>query len=324
MENNIALDYMVKDLSIKTGFKPDKILSWLTAENPLTPEEILNNTRVVDVLNQSPSPLTTEDIVPERLEEKILEKNAPSTGYQQLDEILKGFIPGRLYTLSGDTNIGKTSLSANFAVAVAKQDRRVLYLALEPGNTIIDYLACITANKRFEDIVEEDYHKVSELGIMYYKNDTINSPEGMIKALREQERYDLVIIDHIGYFTMSEKSPTARESNVVKQMVQIAKEKRCAIVQIRHLKKPDSIKKRLPNINDITGSAAFKQDATEVIIAFRESDETDKYGLSFKNTGQILVYKTKSGKNGRCPITFMDSTSKIIERIEPLPKFRPF
>lgn len=318
-------DYVVKDLVKKTKFNAGQIIGWLNdPENPLTPEEILSTIDAKKIANLTPSPLTTEDIIPERLEEKELEKNAPSTGYKQLDEILKGFIPGRLYTLSGDTNIGKTSLSANFAYHVAKQGRKVLYLALEPGNTIIDYLACVASEKRFSDIVSEsDYEEVARVGITYYRNDTIKTPEEMIKALREQERYDLVIIDHIGYFTMSEHSPTARESNVVKAMVQIAKEKRCAIIQIRHLKKPDGIKKRLPNINDITGSAAFKQDATEVIIAFREADETDKYGLMFKNTGQILVYKTKSGKNGRCPITFFDDTAMIKERVEEM-VFRPF
>src|SRR5690606_19504894 len=77
-------------------------------------------------------PKSLQDIKFERMNEKELEKIAPKTGYPELDKLIKGFIPGHLYTVTGNTNVGKTSLACNFAVSVAGQGKSVLYLLLNP------------------------------------------------------------------------------------------------------------------------------------------------------------------------------------------------
>lgn len=322
-----AQDYVVKDLVSKTPYTEQQIIAWLTdPDEPLSPKEILSTITQSQVINQTPNPSTSKQIKPERMEERALEAIAPKTGMKGLDAIIRGFIPGHLYTLSGETNIGKSSLAANFAVAVAKQGKSVIYVALEPDNTIIDYFASIVTNKKFEDITEGDYDEIPE-NILIYKKDVIDTPEKLVKTLREKERYDLVIIDHIGYFTTTvSNNKTERESNVVKAMVSIAKEKKCAIIQIAHLRKGDAkARKKYPSINDIGGSGAFTKDATDVMIAYRDPDSDDKYGLSFLDTGAILLFKAKvsisSGKS--VPIKFFEGKATIKELLVEHP-FNPF
>lgn len=262
------------------------------------------------------SPGEILSLIKERLEEKALEKIAPKTGLAGLDAIIRGFVPGHLYTLTGHTNVGKTSLACNFANAVAAQGKRVLYLALEPDNTVIDYLASVSAKKMFDEVSEVDYGTIPK-SIEYFKKDKVSTPEKLIEVLRKLDRYDLVIVDHVGYFITDTRNPFQTQANVIKMLAAIAKERRCAVMIIAHMRKaagPRKKKTPLPSMDDIAGSAAFKQDSTDVLIAIRDEDPSDEFHLTYLNTGNVLVTKTKSGPNGRVPIQFVDGSAVIKQK----------
>ena len=57
-----------------------------------------------------PKPNSLDTIKNKRLLERELEKTAPLTGYEDLDRIIKGFIPGHVYTVTGVTNDGSTGM----------------------------------------------------------------------------------------------------------------------------------------------------------------------------------------------------------------------
>jgi replicative DNA helicase len=316
-------DFIVKTLVEKTKYPVDKIIQLL--EDGKSPDYIIKSSIPIrkKLAKIQPSPTRKAQMIPERMEEKELEKVAPSTGFPKLDEILKGFIPGHLYLLTGQTNVGKTSLACNFAYHVAVQGKIVLYLALEPDNTVLDYLASISAKKRFDDVTEKDYDSIPDT-IEYFRKDKVDTPEKLIAVLRERERYDLVIVDHIGYFISDTRNPYQTQSNVVKQLVAIAKERKCAILQIAHLRKSGVKKKKkddLPTMDDISGSAAFKQDSTDVMIAIRTENDNDEFRLTYMNEGYILVSKTKSGPQGAVKIRFFDGGATVQQKEE---EFKPF
>lgn len=314
-----AMDYVAKDLAKKTGYKIQKVISLLTDDNPMTPEEIFESVKKVS--KNSPRPVDSKELVGERMKEKKLEKIAPSTGLANLDEHIKGFIPGHLYLMSGDTNVGKTSLACNFAIAVAMQKKRVLYLALEPDNTVIDYLASIVTKKWFDNITKKDYSSIPD-GIDIYKKDKVDTQKKMLKFISECERYDLIIIDHFGYFITSEHNSNQEQSNKVKQLVGLAKSKKSAVMFIQHLNKGTGrVKQTVFGKERIMGSSALYQDATEVLVAIRDTFEDDPFKLSYKNTGHILIMKTKSGKSGSVRIGF-HSGGATIKSIED--DFKPF
>ena len=66
----------------------------------------------------------------------------------------------------------------------------------------------------------------------------------------------------------------------------------------------------------ISGSAAFSQDATDVLIVVRKKDETDPLEIKYINEGYIAVHKTKAGPNGAAPIRFVEGSALIIEEEE--------
>ena len=259
-----------------------------------------------------PPPRTVAQVSSERTKEKMLEAIAPSTGATGLDKIIKGFIPGHLYTMTGDENVGKTSLACNFAVNVSKQKKRVLYFALEPENTVVDYIASVRFNKEFDDLGPEEISFDDGYIHIYGKNEvrTVDQLSDMIEAL---ERYDLIIIDHIGYFVTDLRSNIQEQSNIIKKLAGLAKSKKCAIMMIAHLRKRDKStkKKRTIMSDDIAGSAAFKQDSTEVLIVTRDFVDEEGDSMEYADTGILTVAKTKCGPNGKVLVTFQNKKAKI-------------
>jgi len=247
----------------------------------------------------------------QRIVEMQLERDCPSTGYKHLDRYIKGFIPGHVYVLSGNTNAGKSAICLNWTHRVSRQDKKVLYFALEPENTIVNYLASIRCNKRFEDLSDDDL-KDDDENIHVFGKDNIYCIEDLVKAIYTLPRYDLIIIDHIGYFTGDGQNTFHKQSDVMKQLAGLAKDRQSAIVVVQHLNKAKN-DKNSPE-NNITGSASFKQDATEVLILIRDTEE-DEYGaLKALQTGALQIRKTKTGNpQGSVRLTFLEGTSIILD-----------
>jgi archaellum biogenesis ATPase FlaH len=260
-------------------------------------------------------PRSIAQVAVSRMEEKELEKKAPSTGYPELDKLIRGFVPGHLYTMTGDTNVGKSSIAANFAIRVSQQKHHVLYYALEPENTIVDYMASVRCDKRFDELTESDVSTDDSFVHIYGKQE-ISTLQDLLVSIRESSvTYGLVIIDHIGYFIHNTTGGVLQEqSNTVKELAWLAKEKRIAIMLIAHLRKRGMGKKKdaTPTADDISGSASFKQDSTEVMIVVRPSDEADAEGTKLSDVGKMYVTKTKTGPNGSFPLLFSSSSANVV------------
>lgn len=267
-----------------------------------------------EVANVGIQPQSINAHAEDRWQEKLLEKAAPSFGWPELDAHVGGAVPGHVMTFTGDTNVGKTTIACNWADALRRQGKKTLYVALEPDTTLLDYLATIRLRKPFRDLTESDLRSDDDL-IHMFRQDDIKSPAELLRSLRSiKDHYDLIIIDHIGYFVTEEKNWLQRQANVVKELKVIAKEFMSCVIMIAHLRKPTQTAKNkewIPTQNDISGSAAFKQDSQEVLIAYRPVIE-GSFGTKFSDEGRLLITKTKSeGGNGTLTILFVKGTAKV-------------
>lgn len=265
-------------------------------------------------------PKGTMEVALERIEERKIEAVAPTTGYYKLDTHIKGWIPGHLYVLTGETNAGKTACACNFAYRANKQNKKVTYFALEPDAGVIEYIAGIHHRKRWEDITDDDL-KIDLPGLSVFTKETHPKLEDLLKTIEQMERQDLIIVDHIGYFTNNpddRRGKTDQESDAVKRIVGAAKKKKTAIVIIAHPRKPiGSNKKNKPlTMNEISGSAAFKQDATDILILHMEKDPEDQHQLTNLPEGYILLPKVKTGRSGSVEIYFVPGSPIMLEKEE--------
>jgi replicative DNA helicase len=251
-----------------------------------------------------------QEVSIQRLAEKELEKVAPYTGWEELDESAKGFIPGHIYTVTGDTNVGKTSLACNFAANVARQGKKILYISLEPDCTVADYFASVFKDKPFDKLTPEDY-QFENKPIEYLDKNAVRSPEALISAIESNPRYDLIIVDHIGYFVTNTNNTNQEQSNVIKKLAGMAKKYQTAIMIIAHMKKPQTKREGFPSMDDISGSASFKQDSTDVWIVTKDKDESDPTGNSYTDEGWLMVSKSKTGSNVSIRLKFAKKSAYI-------------
>lgn len=265
-------------------------------------------------------PKTTMEVALERIEERKVEATAPKTGYDNLDKYIKGWLPGHLYVFTGETNAGKSACACNFIYRAYKQGKKVTYFALEPDVGVIEYLAGIHHRKKWADITDEDL-KLDLQGVNIFTKESHPKLDDLLRTIETMERQDLIVVDHIGYFTNNQndrRSKIDQESDAIKRIVGAAKKKKTAIFIIAHPRKPmTSTKKIKPlTMNEISGSAAFKQDATDVMILHMDKDESDSFGLTNAPTGRIMLPKVKTGKSGTIPIYFIPDSPVMIEEGE--------
>jgi len=266
---------------------------------------------------RSIKPLNLEEVKAQRIIDRKYEKLAPSTGFIGLDSIIKGFVSGHTITMTGDTNVGKTQVCCNFAYNVAKQAKKVLYFSLEPDITVIEYLASIWARKTFNSVTEDDLTPPKGINIDVYTKEHVKTLDDMVSVVENSERYDLIIIDHFGYFTSIGNNKTQVESNAMKTMASFSKRnKTCVLIVVHPRKTSPSKKQKGLSIQDISGSAAFSQDATDVLIVMRKKDEDDPLNIKYLNDGYIAVHKTKAGGNGASAIKFIEGSALIMEQDE--------
>lgn len=266
-------------------------------------------------------PKSIAELAEARILEREMEKDAPVTGYKYLDAHIKGWIPGHLYVLTGETNAGKTAAACNFSYRVATQGKKVLYFALEPDVGVVEYLAGIFHRKTWSTITDKDLRNTDLPDMTVYTKETHSTLEQLLNTIEKIERHDLIIVDHIGYFTNNpedKRSQVQQESDAIKRIIGTAKKKKSAIMIIAHPRKGNtkSTKNKVIDMNDISGSAAFKQDATDILILHRNKDEDDHFKLTNAPDGFILLPKVKTGKSGSVKIRFVPNSAVMLDEGE--------
>lgn len=306
--------------SIVEQNKPQDTINAMTSVNrtynpPLEQEEltiVINQVLKHSKWKPTAKGKTTLDLKNELVDRKQREQNAPSTGYRQLDDIIKGFIPSHLYTFTGETNAGKTTVAVNWTYNVSKQGHKVLYISLEPDIAVVDMLEALKNNKPYSELRPDDIQGVDNVEIMLQGD--CQSFEELSRVLDENvDRYSLIVIDHIGYFITNSDNYIQEQSKLLKQLALKTKSSKTAILLIAHPRKRNNTEKVL-DMNDIAGSSAFKQDSTEVLILHRETIIDPEGGTHQSNEGYIYVEKTKvstRASSNRAKLYFTQGSPKV-------------
>jgi RecA/RadA recombinase len=304
------------------GFQREEVMQFMKAMNatfkpPIGEDELQKTLESASRHEQKKevpkiaTPRKISSLTDEWLEMRKEEEMAPSTGFPSLDNIINGFIPRHLYTLTAETNSGKTQLAINFAVALAKQKKKVAFIALEPDiNIITGIKACIadTSYKNAPIDVTSDY-----IDIFLQKDiPTYEVLEATMTELAKE--YALIIVDHIGYFATGENTVSV-QADLLKKLATLSKTAQSAFLIIAHPKKRQGSGKL--TMNDISGSAAFKQDSTEVLLLNRERlNPEDEYDETMAPTAFLVVAKKKVTNNSKATyvrIGFSDKSVRIID-----------
>lgn len=189
------------------------------------------------------------------------------TGNWVLDRMTMGLAPGELIVIGGATSNGKTALSMNIAANIAKQGKSVLFVTLEMTHG--------EAGVRFRKILGEEQYDKCGATIFFQKNDELSwhSIDGLIRKAKEEAECELVVIDHLHYFTREIQNIADELGNITKELKKNAIRHQLPIILISHTRKAPDSHTRKTGINDLRGSSYIAQDADIVLMVERNLKE---------------------------------------------------
>jgi replicative DNA helicase len=191
------------------------------------------------------------------------------TGYDKLDKLMLGLVPGELIIVAGKTSRGKTTLALNIANRVALNGHSVLFVTLE--------MTKVEIASRYIHINEDtpgNYDKVSALTVMQTRDELDwKSIDSLILKAREEMRVDLVVIDHLHYFTRELEHVSEDLGRITKEFKKNAIRHSVPVILISHVRKTGV--KAEASMEDLRGSSYLAQDADIVLMVGRKENDAD-------------------------------------------------
>lgn len=196
-----------------------------------------------------------------------------STGFPSIDEQTLGLVGGELIIVAGQTSRGKTLLSMNIANNVAKTGKTILFITLEMTH------AELTSRYMFVNggAHSNDFGSVAA-NTLFQANDELDwkDIDGLIQNAREELGVDLVIIDHLHYFTRELQNVAEDLGRITKEFKKNAIRYNIPIILISHVRKMQ--KDEQLSGESLRGSSLIAQDADIVLLVDRDP-ETNAMGV---------------------------------------------
>lgn len=198
--------------------------------------------------------------------------NGISTGYPKLDVLTKGLVGGELIVVAGKTSRGKTTLALNIANNVALAGRTVLFVTLEMTHAeITSRTMFINGCDPNSEETTEDYNKVASQTV-FQATDELNwkSIDKLMEAAKRDMNVDLVVIDHLHYFTRELDNIAEDLGRITKEFKKNAIRHKVPVMLISHVRKTANGAEA--TMDDLRGSSYMAQDADIVLMVARMPD----------------------------------------------------
>lgn len=221
-----------------------------------------------------------------------------SSGYGSIDRLTKGFVGGELIIVAGKTSYGKTTMAMNMSNRVALAGHRVLFVTLE-----MTHVEMTTRYMHINGGETDDFMTVAA-NTVFQENDSLNwhDIDGLIAKARRELMVDLVVIDHLHYFTRELANVSEDLGRITKELKKNAKTHDIPIILISHVRKTG--KDEAASMDDLRGSSYMAQDADIVLMVGRDPDDETAIRVkveknrnrgydSKNNVAELIFDKTK-------------------------------
>lgn len=205
-----------------------------------------------------------------------------STGYDRLDGLTMGLVGGELVMVAGKTSRGKTTLALNIASRVAFSGKTVLFVTLEMTHSEITQ-RMMFVNDCTEDELTDQYHDIASK-IVFQSTDELrwDSIDKLMEKAKMEMGVDLVVIDHLHYFTRELQNISEDLGRITKEFKKNAARHNVPVILISHVRKTGDDKEA--TMEDMRGSSYMAQDADIVLMVGRiDGDVNHTYVKIDKN-----------------------------------------
>lgn len=264
------------------------------------------------------------------------------TGFESIDKFTNGFQPGDLIILAARPSIGKTALSLNMLLNVARtceDDECVVMFSLEMGadqlyqrlvscesSVLSSALRDGTWSENDEYLIYEAIKKIGQMPIYIDDCSNISIMEIQTKLkqiVSNKKKIKLVIIDYLQLVQGSSKIGTNRQqevSQISRVLKSIARDINAPVIAVAQLSRKIEERKgadKKPMLSDLRESGAIEQDADLVTFLNYDRDEIDnqKSNDSTKTYMQnvlvdFIIAKHRNGATGQVQLVFEKQIGK--------------
>lgn len=262
------------------------------------------------------------------------------TGFPDLDKLLGGLQPSRLYTLGALTGYGKSALAINVALNIALKAKHVMMISLEmPKSEIIQRALSIYAEKdqttlRDANLDQNAYDtlRIHANRLRQCKIDlddasySINAMVSNIKRVHAHEKLDLIVVDYLQLVENTEKS---RNSNRAQEVAEISKQLKrlamklevpvLALVQLN--REVERQQEQEPKLADINESGGIARDSDVVMFIWSMKDQMERRERAQMYQVIVKVAKNRNGRMGNATLLFAPRITKFrdldVQNMEP-------
>lgn len=239
-------------------------------------------------------------------------REAVSTGIVLVDNLTDGIRPGSLTIVGARPSVGKSAFTLQVALNVARKRKKVLFLPLEmtAAETVDRIVLRFGEGLTYSDLrsgkLDEAKRESVNIWIdyLYDLRECFKIYEGVrdlerIRALIEDEKPDLVIIDQLSQIQTNDERATIRERyvEVTRELKALALSEKTSIwlpVQMNR----ESSKSGTVSIDYLKESGSIEEDADIVLLL---SNEKDEEGNPMRTeTGRMVKLEVAKNRQGRC------------------------
>jgi replicative DNA helicase len=235
------------------------------------------------------------------------------TGFDDLDRLICGLVPGHLIVIAGRPSMGKSSFARNILTKLATTGRAgCLLFSLEMGQDEIGQAAIATEARvnlqrvRSGRLDKTQYEKIiaamaalhtDRLAIVDRGDLSIAEIRTIARAYAARNPLGVVAVDYMQLVTGRGDNREQEIASISRGLKALGKELHVAVLALsqlnRGLEKRDD---KRPRLSDLRESGAIEQDSDEVLFLYRD----EYYNKSTEDRGiaEVGVAKSRNGPTG--------------------------
>jgi len=257
--------------------------------------------------------------------QRISQFGRVKTGYNLIDDPMRGMIAGEVGVIVGKTSVGKSAFVQNLALNNVESGRRILFFSLEmPVETVTERNLQMLLNKSGRHIEEQrlkgDEYIADEIAKANSKLDNFvtiatqgiqyNLIEKYIKKTEDYfgEKLDLVLIDYAGLIKFEGNSLYEQQSGIARDLKALSQRTMTSIWTLAQVSK--QYKETDPLDLDATRDSGVVVEASDYVIGWWRSNRFNPEGVELdgsllknRNGGRVDLSANFSRKSLRYTVT---------------------
>lgn len=243
---------------------------------------------------------------------KRTEKPELPSGIAPLDQVIMGFHRKTLTIVAGRPGEGKTALGCQFALNLAKEGKRVIYVSLEmPKGDILERMLCNYCDFDSADlrrgVVPEDFHERANEFMAFLETASLRVTEAFGYKTKDIEQLlddcgpqkpDVIFIDHVNKIS-GEGYPQRKDavSNYTLEMERLAVQNDLAVVLLAQLNRK-AMEGGRPSMEHLKESGTLEEAAATILFLRWRTLDKERKNPSHDTAFEIIVGKQRYGDSG--------------------------